>query len=819
MLHARVLCGAALLLGLVPFATRGQVPLGTAFTYQGQLKLDGAPLNDRADFKFVMWDAMSGGHQIGSEYQNNGVDVQNGLFTIRVDVGDGVFSGDARWVQVWVRYPTGSGTFIALAPRQFLTPAPYALFSHDTRGVFVADDGKVGLGTGAPKQLLHVEGDYYGRGHLWLHAYEGDGSSGTAYVQARDDSGSSSINLRLRSQSAGSQVEVMTLTPSGFAGIGTTSPQHRLDVNGVGRFSAATGPNLIIRDSNGGADRPGIQFVNNAMHYIAGDDDSNEMCGFYSQFGNQRAYDAVLAVYGNTQGTLGTWDRYLALTHNGTDGRITTDTGHLLLRPAGDVGVATDTPLAPLHVGSAGTKWNWTSGNGWGDFCVSNGSLGLALGVATGGGGTGDVRLWTRGGTERLFIGNPTDNVIMTIDDGRVGIKDTSADARLNVTSLALAAPSQDWAAHFKDANGSGEAWLAGDDGEGRDKGIIAQGSKVGGQFFDTNGTGEARVAYSDADEFHYGIWARGYYGGYFETSEAEGGRAWVGSRFYGVTGHGSWGGGYFVDLNDAGWAEVGSGSSKITGNGGVHFVQNHPVEPDRVVVYTAPEGDEVATYTRGTARLVDGEARVALGETFQWVTNPDIGLTAHLTPRGQAVPLAVVSLSTDEMVVQGPPDGPPDVVFDYLVYGLRIGFEETSTVQEKRREAYIPSMRETRERYAKHPELRQYTAMDRFERMQQDVGTVSSVDRRASAALRDAVHEFDPNVDVFDASSALDGEPRRTEQAGGISARPVAPTSPTVGGEIRTQKDAEVARLEARIARLEAMLGRLGVEDVDPDR
>lgn len=41
------------------------------------------------------------------------------------------------------------------------------------------------------------------------------------------------------------------------------------------------------------------------------------------------------------------------------------------------------------------------------------------------------------------------------------------------------------------------------------------------------------------------------------------------------------------------------------------------PLRKDKVIVYAAPEGDEVATHTRGTARLANGEARVSLGETF----------------------------------------------------------------------------------------------------------------------------------------------------------------------------------------------------------
>jgi Chaperone of endosialidase len=72
--------------------------------------------------------------------------------------------------------------------------------------------------------------DYYGRGHMFLHAIEGDGASGTAYVQARDDSGTSSIGLTFRTQSAGSHRATMVLQPGGDVGIGNLSllPGRRL---------------------------------------------------------------------------------------------------------------------------------------------------------------------------------------------------------------------------------------------------------------------------------------------------------------------------------------------------------------------------------------------------------------------------------------------------------------------------------------------------------------------------------------------------------------------------------------------------------------
>jgi hypothetical protein len=104
----------------------------------------------------------------------------------------------------------------------------------------------VGIGTTSPKAKLHVDGDYYGRGHLYLHAYEGDGSSGTAFVQARDTSTTSVLDLRLRTKNGNSLTEAMTLKANGRVGIGTTSPASLLDVAGTARVN--------VLQIDGGAD-------------------------------------------------------------------------------------------------------------------------------------------------------------------------------------------------------------------------------------------------------------------------------------------------------------------------------------------------------------------------------------------------------------------------------------------------------------------------------------------------------------------------------------------------------------------------------------
>ena len=101
---------------------QGQAPIGTAFTYQGQLKKAGTPLTNTADFQFSLWDALSGGMQIGTTQTASGVSVQNGLFAVWLDFGSGAFSGDGRWLEIWVRSPAGSGSYTQLTPRQELTP-------------------------------------------------------------------------------------------------------------------------------------------------------------------------------------------------------------------------------------------------------------------------------------------------------------------------------------------------------------------------------------------------------------------------------------------------------------------------------------------------------------------------------------------------------------------------------------------------------------------------------------------------------------------------------------------------------------------------
>lgn len=106
-----------------------QAALGTAFTYQGRLQDGGSPANGTYDLQFALYDAASGGTQIGATVTANDVPVSNGVFTVALDFGASAFTGDARWLEMRVRPGASSGGYTTLSPRQPVTATPYALYS------------------------------------------------------------------------------------------------------------------------------------------------------------------------------------------------------------------------------------------------------------------------------------------------------------------------------------------------------------------------------------------------------------------------------------------------------------------------------------------------------------------------------------------------------------------------------------------------------------------------------------------------------------------------------------------------------------------
>lgn len=101
----------------------------TAFTYQGRLSDGGAAANGSYDLGFALFDAASGGAQIGATLTRPAVAVSNGIFTVTLDFGASPFAAGAnRFLEIAVKRPADA-TFTTLAPRQQLTSSPYSVQS------------------------------------------------------------------------------------------------------------------------------------------------------------------------------------------------------------------------------------------------------------------------------------------------------------------------------------------------------------------------------------------------------------------------------------------------------------------------------------------------------------------------------------------------------------------------------------------------------------------------------------------------------------------------------------------------------------------
>ncbi len=129
-------------------------PLGTEFTYQGVLADAGSPAAGVFDFRFYLYDAESGGSQVGSVVLVEDLAVSDGRMTTQLDFGS-VFDGTALWLEVGVRDGTSTGSYTVLSPRQQLTAAPFA---QHAKG---ADMATVATSAGNATTLGGQTGAYY----------------------------------------------------------------------------------------------------------------------------------------------------------------------------------------------------------------------------------------------------------------------------------------------------------------------------------------------------------------------------------------------------------------------------------------------------------------------------------------------------------------------------------------------------------------------------------------------------------------------------------------------------------------------------------
>ena len=336
---------------------------GTAFTYQGRLLDGGSAANGIYDLRFAVYDALSGGGLQGAPVTNSAATVSNGLFTVTLDFGPGVFTGPARWLEIGVR-TNGNGPFLSFPSRQALSATPYAIFAAAASNVV---NGSV------VKSLNNL------KDNITLSA--------GANVTITPSGNNLIVSSTGTSGTIWSLSGTNTYYSSGNVGIGTSTPQGLLDVNCGGSDLSA----LFVRGDPSVFGRGGIlhhQSASFAWQELAQTTGSPTDGYLAFNYVNRTApgtklFSNVLALRGNGNVGVGTsvpWERLTVTSPLPTDTKIEVNAG--------------GNQYSAIRIKNSAGSWNWqvtpsadapggrmrltdeTTGNEW--FTVTHaGSVGI----------------------------------------------------------------------------------------------------------------------------------------------------------------------------------------------------------------------------------------------------------------------------------------------------------------------------------------------------------------------------------------------------------------------------------------------------------
>ena len=207
----------------------------TAFKYQGSLTDTGSPANGSFQMRFRLFDAVSGGTQVGSTITDVPTTATNGVFTVTLDFGSAALSGANRWLEISVRRNSGEG-YVTLSPREPITSSPYSV---RTLSAAMADDSQK-LGGVNANQFVQTNDSRLTDARNPL-------PGSTSYIQNQNAAPQASANLNIAGNASLTDLNVLgSITASG------TAPPAVAPA-GKTRFYFDTATNKIRISENGGA--------------------------------------------------------------------------------------------------------------------------------------------------------------------------------------------------------------------------------------------------------------------------------------------------------------------------------------------------------------------------------------------------------------------------------------------------------------------------------------------------------------------------------------------------------------------------------------
>lgn len=349
-LLAKLLMKSMVLICLTMTSVHAQ---STEFTYQGRLLSGAVPADGSHDFEFSLWDGDSGGNQIGTIITLTQVNVNNGVFSVRLDFGN-VFPGANRFLEIKVRQ-SGVAEFTTLTPRQAITSAPYSIKSLNAQTAVTANTATNAIQLGGLNRSQFVittdprlddarnplpNSPNYIRNSTLPQALSNFNITGT---------GTANIFNASRFDISGNRVLSIPGLNNIFAGAGagqnTTGPGNSFFGSQTGAVNSSGGGNTFLGFLAGGAATTG-----NSNTFIGAQTGSsnttgggNTLIGAFTNVGSSNLVAATAIGFGAIVSSSNT----IALGRN--NGADTVQIPGPLIANA-NIGIGTTAPSAPIHV-------------------------------------------------------------------------------------------------------------------------------------------------------------------------------------------------------------------------------------------------------------------------------------------------------------------------------------------------------------------------------------------------------------------------------------------------------------------------------------